>query len=188
MSDSLEDRGRALEEEFFRRQNEKLLAKLRAEHQKKVGRAQLTAATGISNAQVLDALVAQKIDATSLAAFALVPLVEVAWADGSLDPKEKAAITKSADDAGVKPGTHAHELLDNWLAARPGPELARAWMNYTNALCAKLDAGARAQLKLEVIGRARRVAEASGGILGLTKKVSDAEAQVLAKLDGAFPK
>ncbi len=186
MSDQLEDRGRALEEEFFRKQNEKLLAKLKEEHQRTMGRAELTKATGISNPQVLDALIAQKVDATAVTAFSLVPLVEVAWADGTLDPKERAAVLKSADESGVKPGTSAHALLDNWLAARPGPELARTWAAYTKALCAKLDAAARAQLKSEIVGRAHKVAAAAGGLLGLTSKVSDAEKKVLTQLESAF--
>jgi hypothetical protein len=43
-----------------------------------------------------------------------------------------------------------------------------------------------ARLKAGLLERARGVAAASGGVLGLGSKVSSAEAAMLAQLEGAF--
>jgi hypothetical protein len=49
-----------------------------------------------------------------------------------------------------------------------------------------LDPQARQRLRDEVMGRARAVAEAAGGFLGLGRKVSAAEEAVLRELAQAF--
>jgi hypothetical protein len=49
-----------------------------------------------------------------------------------------------------------------------------------------MDAADRNRLKSELLGRARRVAEAAGGFLGLGSKVSRAEEAILTELAAAF--
>jgi hypothetical protein len=53
-------------------------------------------------------------------------------------------------------------------------------------LCAQIPPAEQHALRDELIGRARHVAEAAGGFLGLGNKVSSAEEAVLEKLAGAF--
>jgi hypothetical protein len=113
-------------------------------------------------------------------------MVLVAWADGALDPKEKAAVQEAAREAGIDREAEARALLESWLTAPPKAELAEAWRGYVRAVAAGLAPEGRAALRRETIGRARRVAEAAGGFLGLGNKVSEAEERVLARLDEAF--
>src|SRR5580765_202436 len=88
----LRDRGRSLEEEFFRREDQRLLER-RRELQAAAGtREALAKASGINQPEVLDKLLALGIKAETVAALSFVPLLEVAWADGSIDPKERAAV------------------------------------------------------------------------------------------------
>ena len=54
------------------------------------------------------------------------------------------------------------------------------------ALSAHLDQSSRGALKNELLGRARTVAEAAGGFLGLGNKISAEEARVLDELAAAF--
>jgi hypothetical protein len=77
--DLLGDRRKALEEEFFRKQNEKLRERLHAQMERKDHRESLALAIGIRDAAVLDHLVALGLDGQTVAALGLVPLIEVAW-------------------------------------------------------------------------------------------------------------
>jgi hypothetical protein len=60
------------------------------------------------------------------------------------------------------------------------------WREYVSALSATLTDDARQALKSELLGRARTVAEAAGGFMGMGQKVSAAEAAVLGELEQAF--
>ena len=69
---------------------------------------------------------------------------------------------------------------------KPSPSLFRSWVEYTRSFAASLDEGQRAALKFDFTGRAKQVAEAAGGFLGLTSKTSDREQEVLDQIEGAF--
>ena len=182
----LGDRKKALEDSFFAKENAKLVERMRAEREKTSAREGLGKVAGISDAAVLQKLVELGITSETWAAVALVPLVEVAWADGSLDDKERRAILAAAEANGVGAGSPSFELLENWLAVRPDSQMLEAWDGSIATLCADLDEREKQALMAEVVGRARTVAEAAGGILGLGNKVSAEEAEVLSRLERAF--
>jgi uncharacterized membrane protein YkoI len=97
----LGDRRKALEEEFFAKQNQRLLRQFRETMAVKAKHEALAAASGITDAAVLEQLAAVDLSSETMAALALVPLVEVAWADGTLDAKERSALLAAAEDAGL---------------------------------------------------------------------------------------
>ena len=72
--DFLGDRRKALEEEFFRKENEKLRGQLRAQMERADHRESLARASGISDKAVLDDLIALGLDGQTVAALGLVPL------------------------------------------------------------------------------------------------------------------
>ena len=77
-------------------------------------------------------------------------------------------------------------MLEQWLKERPGPEILDAWKHYIQALIQGMGTDDRDKLKKAVLEQARIVAEATGGFLGLTSKISDVEAKALADLEGSF--
>jgi hypothetical protein len=182
----LGDRKKALEESFFAKENAKLVEKLRAEQRHRTAREGLTAVSGITDPAVLDRLVKLGIGPETWLALSLVPLVEVAWADGEVAPAERRAVIEAAEANGVAPGTPSHALLQGWLGSRPDARLLQAWGEYTVEVCSRLPATERESLKRQVVGRARTVAEAAGGILGLGRKISEREERVLRDLEKAF--
>ena len=184
--DSLGDRRKELEESFFRKQNQALVEKLKAEKQKTLDKEGISRVSGITQDAVLEKLVELKLNAETLAAFTLFPLIDVAWADGAVDAKEKKAVLDAAAQSGVKAGSDAQTMLEGWLAQPPPPAIRDAWVNYVQTLSATLPAGDRELFKREILGRARAVAEATGGILGMGSKISGSEAAVLKKLEAAF--
>jgi len=185
MTKTLDDRRVALEEEFFHKENEKNLARLRAEMERKESKDALKQASGMSDDAVVDRLVALGLSATTVTALTLVPLIAVAWADGELQDSEREAILKAASDKGMGPGTPSHDLLVGWLAERPGDGLFDAWDDYLKALKAQLDDAQLQALKEQIVGSAKAIAESAGGFLGF-KKVSSQEQEVLSRIERSF--
>jgi hypothetical protein len=180
------DRKRALEDSFFRKQDEKLIARLRAQRTEQEASRALAEASGVTDAAALGRLRDLGVAPETLAALGVVPLVAVAWADGRLEERERRAVLAGAEAAGVEPGSPAHTLFEGWLEAPPSAGMLEAWRTYTSALCSRLSATERETLRAQVLGRARAVAEAAGGFLGLGSRVSEAEEKMLASLERAF--
>lgn len=178
--------GSSLEEEFFRREDQRLLARVRELREAETARETLSKATGINDAAVLDRLMALKIQPEIIAALRIVPLVAVAWADGSLDEKEREAVLSGAQEAGIPADSPAYTLLEAWLKRRPEPYLLAAWTTLVQGMSASLSGAEVEKLKASLMERVRRVAGASGGVLGLGSKVSKQEAAVLETLSKAF--
>jgi len=166
MTDELDRRRQALEGAFFNKYNEELLAKLRAKDAAKRKKHELAAATGLHDEKVLDDLLAAGIEAQTLAALSIAPLVFMAWRDGKLEDSERAAVLRAADEQGLKADSTAHKLIDGWLARNPGPELVAAWKGYVTALHANLPPAAYAAMRKDILERTRKIMRAAGGYLG----------------------
>jgi hypothetical protein len=186
-NEGMQERGRALEEAFFKKQHEQQLAKLRQEQQRAEAREALAAASGITDdPALLDRLVSLGIHAETLAALTLIPLVEVAWADGKMEARERDAVLRGAESSGITPGSPSYGLLEIWTHDRPAPDLLATWKAYIGALVEELSADQKWHLEERIIGRARAVAEAAGGFLGLGSRVSAEEEAMLGELQRAF--
>jgi hypothetical protein len=184
--DFLGDRKKALEESFFAKENAALLERLKVDQWAKASKEKLSEISGIDDDEVLQKLVDLGIELDTWAAISLVPLIEVAWADGKIEAKEKAAVMSAAEANGILPGSPGWQLLESWLSQRPDGRLLEAWGGYIVDLCANLGGGEKAAVMNKVIGRAREVALATGGFLGLGKKISPEEEVVLSELAKAF--
>jgi hypothetical protein len=179
----LRDRGRSLEDEFFRREDQRLIKQLSELRAAEATREALAKASGITTPAVLDQLLQLGIRAETLAALSVVPLVEVAWADGELDGRERRAVVEGA---GIAPQSAQGGLLEAWLDRRPDAKLLTAWTQTVRAMRSQLAPDAAARLRTGLLEKARAVAAASGGLFGVGSKVSKAEAEMLAKLEAAF--
>lgn len=183
--DNIFDSGYSLEEAFFKKKDAELIAQHRKLEQMKRTREAIREVSGITNEKVLDRLIALNISTALLSSIAVIPLVEVAWADGKIDESERKAVLAGADHNGVKAGSVDYQLLEHWLRERPEPKLLDAWTHYIEGLCENLSETERESLKNDLIGRARKVAEATGGIMGLMT-VSPEESKVLKTMEKAF--
>jgi hypothetical protein len=179
-------RKRDLEEAFFGELDQHLLKALREETATKEKKKALSDASGITDEELLDHMVELNLCSETVAALSLVPLIFVGWADNKLDDKERAAIIQAAERTGLAKGHPGHDVLESWLTKKPGEKLLTAWKNYVAALTENLSEEDDKQLKEELLGRAREVAEASGGILGFGNKISKVEQAVLDELAQAF--
>lgn len=185
-NERMQERGRSLEEAFFKKQHEELRRQIALRREQEEAREALAAATGIDDDDLLSRLAGLGIRAETLAALTLIPLVEVAWADGEMHERERDAVLRGAESSGIPRESPSYGLLEIWTRDRPTPELLRTWEEYIGALCAELTDEQRQRLAEKIVGRARTVAEAAGGLLGLVSRVSAEEAAMLAELERAF--
>jgi hypothetical protein len=181
----LGDRGKSLEDEFFRKENERAIARLRELKERSSSRETLAKAIGITNEAIIDRLIQLGIRPEIVSALAIVPLVEVAWADGSLDAKERQAVLERAEKSGIASGSADHDLLRSWLEKKPEPRLRAAWAEMVRGLSERMSPQEVAALKAGLLERAKGVARASGGFLGVGS-VSAAEQDAIDRLESAF--
>lgn len=182
---TLQDRERALENQFYEKENQEKLAAMKRKLDTQRSKDELRKASGMTDDAVLDQLVALGMRSNTIAALSLVPLIQVAWADGTIQDNERTAILQGAHGKGLEEGSDGYELLQTWLKRQPGDELFTAWEAYIKALASQLNDEQNRLLRNQIVGFAKLVATSAGGILGFGK-VSASEEKVLHRIEGAF--
>lgn len=112
--------------------------------------------------------------------FPLLPLVYVAWADGSVSNAERSRILELAEEKGAKPGTAGYEFLSDLLERPLQPSFFDTCIKTIRKILENRTANDGETSKQDLVSLSLSVAEASGGFLGLFgDKVSDEERKVL---------
>lgn len=179
--DSLRDRGRALEDEYFRRKDQELIEKIRRKSAAEDTQRALGASTGLSDPELLHELQALGFTPETIALLPLMPVLQVAWAEGGVTPLERDLIERLATARGIAPGSPADAQLMDWLANKPGDDVFEGAGRLIRAL---LEAGSDVMGALsadDLVGYCEKVAAASGGIFGLGR-VSVEERALLASI------
>jgi hypothetical protein len=179
--DALGKRGRALEDDYFRRKDQQLLEKMRTEMAAKKTQQALGAATGLTDPVLLQELQALGFTLDTVCLLPLVPLLQVGWAEGGVTQAERDLIRKFADARGIAAGSPADAQLTDWLAHRPPEEVFAGAGRLIHAL---LVTGAEVVADLsavDLVEYCEKVAAASGGVLGLGR-VSGEERALLASI------
>jgi len=186
VSDAFERRRRSFEAEYFSRKEAHLVNKLKEIFEKKVDKESIRKRTGIKNERLLDALVSLNLSGDLLAAFNLLPLVEVAWADGAVDEREVRALMTALEQQGVLAGTAAHSRMEFAIKHGPDPEAKKLWYAYAEELKNTLSARELAEFRQDILDTARTVANVSGGLLNIAFTVSPNEQRVLDAVEKAL--
>ena len=181
-SDNLNNSARLLADAFFAKEDARLLQQMRERARTQERRAAMREVVRVDDDALIDHLIALGLEPETVLALQLVPLAAVAWADGQIEPRERDAVLKAAAAQGVAPGSVAGQMLDRWLAHRPGAELVEAWKRHMRALWPLLSPKERDEIRASALERARSVAEAAGGFLGLTSRISAQEKAVVDEL------
>ena len=178
--------GKSLEEAVFFKKDTELIAQQREKLRKEQTQKSISDASGISNPDIRARLVELKVTPEMATSLSIVPLIEVAWADGEVDDKERMAVLAGAEKCGLAKGRLDYEMLKLWLERKPTQELLDAWNQYMRGLCEVLSEQDRRNLRDDLLRRARLVAESSGSFLGITSGISGMEKAVLEKLSSVF--
>ena len=178
----LAERSRMSEEDYFRRKEQELIDKLRKKTDAETHRKGLAEAVGLENEQIVDALGEMGFDRATVVVLFLVPLLEVAWSDGSISDRERTLILEAAHAHGVREGTPAHAKLNEWLAAKPPEQLVGRALQVIRDIMAFQSTDARQATAGKLVDACERIAAASGGFLGLASKISPEEAAVMKRV------
>jgi hypothetical protein len=184
--DAFESRRSTFEEAYFRKKDADLVEKLRAVFQTKRDRDELKRLTGITSDEVLDRLMAVQVNGEMLTAFKLLPLVEIAWADGACDKREADAVISAAVNHGIPKDSQALDRIKDWLHRGPNPEARKAWLMYAQELRKVLSPAELKTFREDLLHTARAIAELSGGIVSTFFTVSGGEKAVLKKITDAL--
>ena len=183
--DFLDDRRRASEDDYFRKKDRELVEKMRAAAAADRAKSELSASTGLSDPALLAELAALGFTPETVSVLPLVPIVEMAWAEGGVTAAERTMLVTLARSRGIAEGSAADRQLSDWLARQPAPAV---FERATRLIRAMLDTGSHGGGTLtadELIKYSESIAAASGGILGLGK-ISAEERATLAKIVAAL--
>jgi len=184
--DSLQGRGRALEEAFFHERDRQLIDALKRKFTSQESEQVLAAAIGIGDELTIKAMTRVEAGIEVLVVMAILPMVEVAWCDGEVSSTERIAVLKGAAQMDVGPENPGYQLLERWLEQRPNPAAVEAWKKYVAAIVGTMEPATARQVCEKIMGRAERVARAAGGFLGFGSKISPEEQACLDDLTKAF--
>ncbi len=174
--------GRSKEEDYFRRRETEAIQMLRQEEARKAERAAMGKIIDSQDPRILVKLEALGFNHETVKLLHLLPLVQTAWADNRVDPREMARILDLSRERGVLPGSPLEHLLTEWLRKRPANELFREGLGLISELLCSRPAGVRRRMTKDIVELCARVAAASGGLFGLGEKTSDQERRVINKL------
>jgi len=167
--EGLRDRGRALEEEYFRKKNRELVEKMQASARDEQLRREMGAQFGLSDPEMLRELQGLGFTPDTIGLLPLVPIVQVAWADGNVADAERKAIVSLARARGVAEGSAADHQLRAWLADRPAPEVFSGATRLIRAILDVPTGEPKAVSADELVGHCESIAAASGGLFGLNR-------------------
>lgn len=189
--DIFAERGRSLEEEYFRRKDKELIEKMRKAAAAEAGRAEMGKRTGLADPELLNELDALGFTPETVILLPLVPIVQVAWAEGGVSDAERHLIVKLARARGISEGSSADAQLMEWLDRRPAD---RVFTDATRLIRAMLEAPGHPGISVtadDLVKQAEAIASASGGMLGIIGRVSAEEREILkmlaARLRGGTP-
>ncbi len=180
--DLWDERRRSYESEYFQRRERELIEKMRARTRELAEVHELREAAGLSDDEVLKALHDLGYTRETVTLVHLVPLLHVAWIDGSVSPAERAGILEAARLRGVEEATPAHRQLVSWLDKKPLDGFFEDTLRLIGNLLSAMPDEDRARARTTLLAFALAIAEASGGILGLGRKVSDEERAVIDRI------
>ena len=170
------------ESAYFLQQEQKLLERMRRNAAQEAETLRLMEALGIRHQEAVRELVEMGFDLETARLLYLVPLIQVAWSDGSMSQKEREQILGVAAVHGFQTGSAAHDRLVGWLTERPSERFFRACLGGVKAMLKNRPPAEALALGRKLVSYCTGIASASGGFLGLRSGISAEEEDLLVQL------
>jgi hypothetical protein len=180
--DSLQERGRALEEEYFRKKDRELIERMQRAAREEAERKDLSARTGLQDPELLRELQALGFTPDTVALLPLMPVVQVAWAEGGVTAGERSALTKLARARGIAENSAADIQLQEWLSYRPSDAVFASATRLIRAMLAGQGPEVAGLTADDLVKYCENIASASGGIFGFINRVSPDERELLSSI------
>lgn len=169
--------GQDQENAYFHARDDKLIAKMRARLTVEKREAELKAQTHLEDDELLAELARLGIDKSSLPFLHLVPVLEVAWADGEVQDEERVLLMGAAREANVT--GEALVAFEAMLDTAPSRAYIEAALHFTHSMLAALPESVREARSSSLVSLAETIAHANGGLFEMFFKVDTAERDAL---------
>jgi hypothetical protein len=177
------DREKAMEANYFRQEDERLLARLREGAKFDEIALAVRDKLRVDNPDLLERVRALGITADNASAFLLAPLVQVAWGGDSVTRGERQAVLRLAQERGVEDGSAAQGQLLSWLDVRPDDALFDTALEVIKYGLGVLPHYEQEERIKSIVEACHEVAKASGSkiswVLGLFDGINSSEASAL---------
>jgi len=178
-SDFMDDRRRVSEEDYFRKKDRELVEKMRQAAAADRAKSEMSTKTGLNDPELIHELHELGFTPETISVLPLVPIIQMAWAEGGITPVERKLLVTLARERGIAEGSAADRQLSEWMARKPSPDVfARA----TRLIRAMLATGSKEGDALtadDLIRYCESIAAASGGILGIGRISADERATLV---------
>ena len=172
---------RSREEEYFWKKDQELIEKMRRAAAAEQAKRDMGAKAGLNDPEMIEELQALGFTTDTVVLLPLMPLVQIAWAEGGVSDAERQLIVKLARSRGIVEGSAADCQLSAWLASRPD---AQVFARATRLIRAMLASPSPAQTGLtadDLVTYCESIAAASGGVLGM-KRISAEERALISTI------
>ena len=169
----LRERGRSFEDDYFRKKDQELIEKMRQATSAEQNRQQLAKMSGLKDPALLQELNDLGFTPETVSLLPLVPLLQMAWAEGGITGAERGLLVRLARSRGIAEGTEADRQLSVWMITQPDEAV---FVRATRLIRAMLDSRSPETSDLsaeELVEYCERIAAASGGIFGIGRVSAD---------------
>jgi hypothetical protein len=180
--------GRSREEEYFRKKDRELIERMRQAaaadaRRQEAAKTQdeLARKSGLDDPALVHELQELGFTPETVSLLPLVPVLQMAWAEGGISHAERDLLHRLARSRGIPQGSDADRQLEAWMAERPddsvfarAARLIRAMLDSRSPETADLSAD-------DLVDYCEQIAAASGGIFGIGR-ISAEERQLLSSI------
>jgi hypothetical protein len=176
--DALADRRRATEDDYFRKRDNQLIEEARQRAERDAARQRMSERVGTADDALLRNLEALGLSEETVPLIHVLPLVHMAWSEGTVSPSVPQHIIEAAREHGIEESSEADRYLSDWLRNKPPVALFDAALLAIRTVLEQTTATERDRYTQKLLERCTVIAAASGGMLGFGK-ISSSEREVL---------
>ena len=174
-------RRRLQEDDYFQKRDRELIEKMRRQAKAEADLRELGERVGVTDPDVIRDLAELGFTPETVRLLPLIPVLEMAWAEGGVTAPERKLVIDVARARGVEEGSAADRQLTEWLDRQPDQSVYRRAGRLINAL---FESGAQVNLTPDdLLKYCEAIADASGGIFGIGR-VSSEERATLGRIAG----
>jgi hypothetical protein len=176
-----DNEARSREDEYFWRKDQELIEKMRRAAAAGQANREMGIKTGLNDPQLIQELAALGFTLDTVDLLPLMPVIQMAWAEGGVSEAERRLIVNLARSRGIAEGSPADRQLSAWLTTAPDEQVFTRSTRLIRAMLTSPTAPQARMTPEELVKHCEEIAAASGGILGM-RKISSEERALLSQI------
>lgn len=176
---------RTQEEKYFRQKEQEFIERIDLLTALEGERQDMAQVIGVADEEILREIQESGFTCETVKLLYLVPIVQIAWAEGKVTNRERKLIFEAARAQGIEENRLAYQKLSEWLMERPSEEFFDKSLHLIRMILQILPREKQQDSKVNLFSHCTEVAEASGGaagFLGGGYKICDEERTVIKRV------